>query len=109
MWRAPSAGTVDSTMGTPAAAAPLRTSLAAPRQFAVDALLAGAALAITLVTMAQDDAQVSVAGIVLAVASALPLMARLRAPLRAFTVMAAASTVINLLGYELSIGPGATF
>jgi signal transduction histidine kinase len=101
-------GTVGGTMGTPAAAAPLRTSLPAPRELAVDAAIALAALAITLVTIGQDDGPFSTAGILLSVASALPLVARRRAPLAAFVVMGLASVAINLLGYELSIGVGAT-
>jgi signal transduction histidine kinase len=102
------AGTFGSTMGTPAAAAPLRTALAAPRQLAVDVALALGALAITLVTLGQDDGPIGAGAVVLAVVSALPLIARRRAPLLAFTVMAVASAAINLLGYELSIGVGAT-
>jgi signal transduction histidine kinase len=95
-------------MGTPAAAAPLRTALPARRDLAVDAAIALAALAITLVTIARDDGPVSAAGIALAVVSALPLVARRRAPLAAFVVMGVASVAVNLLGYELSIGVGPT-
>jgi signal transduction histidine kinase len=95
-------------MGTPAAAAPLRTSLADRRDLAVDGGLALAALVITLVTIGQDDGPVSAAAVALAVVSALPLVARRQAPLAVFAVTGAASVAINLLGYELSIGVGPT-
>ncbi|MEA2385675.1 MAG: hypothetical protein QOH72_5646 [Solirubrobacteraceae bacterium] len=108
MSRARPGGTVAGTMRTPAAAAPLRTFVPARRDLAVDAAIALAALAITLVTIGQDDGPVSAAGIALAVVSALPLLARRRAPLAAFAVMGAASVAINVLGYELSVGVGPT-
>jgi signal transduction histidine kinase len=99
-------GTVGTTMATPAAAVP-RTP-PAHRELAVDAALTAAALAITLVTLAQDDQALGAAGVALAAVGTLPLLAWRRAPLVIFLLTSLVSVAINLLEYDLGIGVAPT-
>src|SRR3954447_7350532 len=94
------------TMATPAAALPATPR--AHRDHAIDAGLAAAALAITVVTLAQESGPLGADGIALSLLASLPLLGWRRAPLTAFVVTSAASVAINALGYDLGLGGAPT-
>src|SRR4051794_32350739 len=93
-------------MATPAAALPATPR--AHRDYAIDAGLAAAALAITVVTLAQESGPLGADAIALSLLASLPLLGWRRAPLTAFVVTSAASVAINALGYDLGLGVAPT-
>jgi signal transduction histidine kinase len=74
------------------------------RDAAIDALVASAAFALTLVVLGLDhgaERGLDALGVVLAAVASLPLLARRREPLAVFVVTTAASATLNGLGYAL--------
>jgi signal transduction histidine kinase len=106
MWRVRRVGTVALTMATPAAALP--GSPPARRDLAVDGALAAAALAITVVTLAQEPGPLGADAIALSAVASLPLLGWRRGPLAVFLLTSAASAGINALGYDLGLGVAPT-
>jgi signal transduction histidine kinase len=84
-----------------------RSDRAAPvrrREFLLDAGIAAVVFALSLAMLASRDSgadarELDSLGVLLAALSSLPLVARRRAPLAVFAVTAAASAVLNGLGY----------
>src|SRR5688572_28130853 len=92
-------------MASQRASKPRRTRRPRRREVALDAAIAAVVFALSLALLAArgdsgaDTRDLDVLGVLLAALASLPLVARRRAPLAVFVLTAAASAVLNGLGY----------